>query len=147
MYSFVKDIKFCEQLTQSGFDGAIAVTVVNDKLFYDGKIVDGIYKYFRQSVPISGLIEKPTGPNNESIVIDGSYNINWNDINGDSKYFCVSIPKSPSKEILNQINEYKPITYSKEPRIKNTTNNMGIEGIRNYIRSVLEDGKKDKLEI
>ena len=47
MYSFIKDIIFMEQLKDNGFDATYCLTMVNDKNFYSGKKVDGIYAYFR----------------------------------------------------------------------------------------------------
>jgi hypothetical protein len=46
MYSFAKDIKFMEEVKDRGFTKTACVVLVSDKLFYSGKMVDGIYKYF-----------------------------------------------------------------------------------------------------
>lgn len=47
MYSFVKDIRFMEELKQKGFDNTYCLTFVDDKNFYSGKKTDGIYSFFR----------------------------------------------------------------------------------------------------
>lgn len=77
MFSFVKDIKFVEQLKQKGFDSAYAVTLVSDSTFVKGNKSDGIYSYFRNGKEINGIVTKPTGAKNESVGIEGSYTVNW----------------------------------------------------------------------
>lgn len=77
MYLFIKDIKFCEELKERGFDAAFCVTLVRDKNFYEGKRVDGIYSYFRGSDIINGIIQKPTGSKKEYVEINNSYCIDW----------------------------------------------------------------------
>lgn len=46
MYSFVKDIKFMEELKDRGFNKTATVTLVSDRSFYEGHNNEGIYKYF-----------------------------------------------------------------------------------------------------
>ncbi len=48
LYSFVKDIKFMEQLKKRGFTKTCCVVLVSDRPFYEGKLNEGIYKYFRE---------------------------------------------------------------------------------------------------
>lgn len=88
MYSFVKDIKFMEQLKKRGFDSTFAVTLVNDDNFISGNKTDGIYAYFREGREINGIITKPTGAKNESIEVEGNYKINWIK-NGNYHYYIV----------------------------------------------------------
>ena len=84
MYAFVKDIRFVEQLKEKGFTGTCAVTLVEDKPFYfdSGRSTNDIYGYFRGGKTIKEEIKKPTGEGKEedSILIDGVYNINWVDL-------------------------------------------------------------------
>lgn len=63
MYSFVKDIKFMEQLKEDfGFIHTYCVTLVVDKNFHlPINKSDGIYKYFRNEHKVYGIIFKPTG--------------------------------------------------------------------------------------
>ena len=90
MYSFVKDIKFMEQLKEAGFDGAYCVTLVQDKNFYSGNKVDGVYSYFRNGNTIHGTIIKPTGKKDESIDVHGEYQVEWKSINN-WKYYIVDM--------------------------------------------------------
>ncbi len=93
MYSFIKDICFCEQLTQSGFDGALAFAIVNDKLFYEGSMKEGIYSYFRTLKPLKGSIIKPTGTVPDEIILNREYFINWNKISETSRYYIIATDK------------------------------------------------------
>ena len=92
MFSFVKDIRFMEQLAEAGFTATYCLVLVKDKSFYSGAAQDGIYSYFRGQKPIHGEIHKPTGEQKEEIFIDihGNYIIRWLPC-GDMKYFLVEI--------------------------------------------------------
>lgn len=93
MYSFVKDIKFMEELRENGFNGTAVLTFVDDRNFYSGRLRTGIYSYFRATTPISGVIEKPTGCREERrddhCDFSGSYNVNWQEINADLRYYTI----------------------------------------------------------
>ena len=77
MYGFCKDIRFLEQLKEAGFKHSVFFLIARCHLFWEGPLQDGIYSYFRRSVPIKGTIIKPTGNNIESISLSGSYQIEW----------------------------------------------------------------------
>jgi hypothetical protein len=50
MYSFVKDIKFLEELkTSRKFNRCYLLTITNDHNFWSGQINNGIYTYFRDN--------------------------------------------------------------------------------------------------
>lgn len=146
MFAYVKDIKFCEQLTQSGFDGAIAFTVVDDSGFYQGTTEDGIYKHFRNGHPLTGTITKPTGLRNEIIPLDGEYYILWKDINDSYKYYTVEISKSESEEIINQIEI--PIIKTERVIVRDNTEtqNLGTNDIADYIRKAIKQAKYQNKE-
>lgn len=93
MYSFVKDIKFMEQLKELGFTKACCVALVSDRPFYQGKSNEGIYKHFREEFSIYGEIFKPTGlgKNNESITLYGNYNFEWQELSGTRKFYAIEI--------------------------------------------------------
>lgn len=82
MFSFVKDIKFMEELKESGFDSTYCLTMVQDKNFYSGQKQDGIYAYFRGQDPIHGIITKPTGAKEDSVEVNGYYSIKWRNDKG-----------------------------------------------------------------
>ena len=93
MYSFVKDIRFMEQLRQRGFVKTCCVTLVSDKPFYQGKLNDGIYRFFREEYSVYGEVFKPTGigKNEECITLFARHDFIWNDFNGNRKYYIIEI--------------------------------------------------------
>ncbi|MEJ9221544.1 hypothetical protein P4H46_25520 [Paenibacillus glucanolyticus] len=92
LYSFVKDIKFMEQLKEQGFSKTFSVALVGDRPFYEGRDNSGIYDFFRESRIVRGRIYKPTGQlkNSGFIEIAGEYPISWR-LLGDRRYFIVEI--------------------------------------------------------
>lgn len=90
MFSFVKDIKFMEEMKESGFNEAYCLALVEDKNFYSGQKLDGIYAFFRGGESVHGLICKPTGKKDEQLIINGKYDIRWKNC-GDMKYYIVEI--------------------------------------------------------
>jgi hypothetical protein len=93
MYSFVKDIKFMEQLKNLEFTKTAAVVLVKDRLFYEGYNKKGIYKFFRKEHSVHGKIFKPTGEgkNKNSIILTGKYDFTWQDLSGGRKYYIIEI--------------------------------------------------------
>lgn len=93
MFSFVKDISFMEQVKENlKFTNTFVLTLVNDKNFYEGSYPSEIYKYFRGCTKtINGEIQKPTGKKDESIIINGSYKIEWKKNLSSFVYFTVSL--------------------------------------------------------
>ena len=80
-----------EQLHKNGFDATFCLTMVNDKNFYSGKKIDGIYAFFRGNKTLSGKINKPTGVSYDSIMLDKSYNIVWKGNTENLKYYLIDI--------------------------------------------------------
>lgn len=93
MYSFVKDIKFMEELKESGFTKTAVVVLVSDRPFYEGRSNQGIYKYFRKEYQVYGKIYKPTGAmkDKESIILKEIYNFQWQPLEDNKKYFMIEI--------------------------------------------------------
>ncbi len=93
MYSFIKDIKFMEELLERGFTRAACVALVSARPFYEGRIKTGIYKYFRQEHAIYGDIYKPTGQSKEDkfISLTGRYSFEWQDLDSERKYYIIEI--------------------------------------------------------
>lgn len=97
MYLFITDISFCEYLVNNGFDKCYCITLVNDRLFYSGKSSQNIYKYFRDSKVLHGIVYKPTGRNKNDHfqTIHGRYQINWKPCLGSQhKYYILEIPNN-----------------------------------------------------
>lgn len=93
MYSFVKDIKFIEELKSRGFTKTAAVVLVSDKPFYKGNKNEGVYKFFREEYSVYGSIFKPTGvrKNIDYISISGRNDIVWQDLSKGRKYYIIEI--------------------------------------------------------
>lgn len=93
MYSFVKDIKFMEELKERGFNKTVCVTLVSAKPFYEGRNNQGIYKYFREENAVYGQIFKPTGSlkGKESIILNGYYKFSWKSIYDCSRYYVIEL--------------------------------------------------------
>jgi hypothetical protein len=94
MYSFVKDIKFLEELKESGkFKECYLITMAKNKNFWSGQINNGIYAYFRDNKILTGRINKPTGKNKgiEYYKISGKYKIKWKIFDKDFRYFILKI--------------------------------------------------------
>jgi hypothetical protein len=83
MYSFIKDIKFSEQLKENKFTKVFSFVLVDDKNFYEynsSKKEKGIYSFFRNSkfnIKINKRITKPTGKTKESIILNKKYFTRW----------------------------------------------------------------------
>lgn len=90
MFSFIKDIKFMEELKDAGFNSTYCLTLVQHKCFYSGQKQDGVYAYFRGGKPIHGEIIKPTGKKDETIYVKGKYIIEWKKCK-DMRYYIVKI--------------------------------------------------------
>jgi hypothetical protein len=91
IFKACQDIRFLEQFHYGGFIRCYFVIVSDDPHFYERGKQEGIYKYFRASVPIHGYIRKPTGAKDEAVELDGWYRIVWSPIDEDLKYAIVEV--------------------------------------------------------
>lgn len=94
MYSFVKDIRFMEELKHFGFTNTYTIVLVDNPQFYSGNS-SGIYKIFRDTHQIDGKILKPTAnySKSEFIELQNSYTFNWNKLDDNQSYFFIDISK------------------------------------------------------
>jgi hypothetical protein len=88
MFSFCKDICFAEQLKRSGFERTFLIIFADDPLFYSGN-GKGIFGYFRQKKKLCGSVQKPTGKKDEIVRLNGSYQVEWNEVSGNLKYAMI----------------------------------------------------------
>jgi hypothetical protein len=77
MFSFCKDIRFLEELKAAGFQNNLFVAFTNDHLFWEGPKTDGVYKPFRQSGKLEGVVKDPFY--NEDIKFENKYYFKWQD--------------------------------------------------------------------
>lgn len=90
MYKFCRDIAFLEQLKQAGFRNVYFIAFADDHLFYEGD-AEGIYGFFRANVPLTGVVQKPTGARNENVTINGHYQMQWEPVTETLKSLIVEI--------------------------------------------------------
>jgi hypothetical protein len=81
MFSFCKDIVFCEELKSAGFSTTALVSFAEDPLFYKGPAT-GIYGFFRGGLSLHGKVQKPTGRKDEELYVRGHYDIRWKPVMG-----------------------------------------------------------------
>ena len=101
MFSFYEDIKFVEELVESGkFKNGYCIlftsikelyTPPNKKLNPKNKDNIRLYDSFRVKKQLSGTVSIKTGPLNKSISIKGKYNLNWFDFQDDIKCCVLNI--------------------------------------------------------
>jgi len=93
MYSFAKDVKFMEEVKDRNFNATACVVLVSDKLFYEGKRKDGIYKFFREEYSIYGDIFKPTGAdkNKECISLSRKHKFTWHNLDDQRRFYIIEI--------------------------------------------------------
>lgn len=91
MFKICEDIRFLEQLTEAGFRESYSLVLTADHLFYSDGGDEGIYKLFRKNKQVSGMIQKPTGKKDKTVVLNGSYRLEWKTVRGDLKYFLVQV--------------------------------------------------------
>lgn len=93
IFGLNQDIKFMEELKESGFTKTAVVALVSNSPFYEGRSNQGIYRYFREEYRVYGEIYKPTGAmkGKESIVLKGQYNFKWQSLEDNKKYFMIEI--------------------------------------------------------
>jgi len=97
MFSSCKDVRFLEQLVDSGYNTCYFMMFADDPLFYKTKGDSGIYRMFRKDKMIRNTVRKPTGNKNQVFTFYGSYKIDWNDIKDNLKYFLIKVNKATKK--------------------------------------------------
>lgn len=90
IFGFCKDVAFLEQLRLAGFTSTCFLVFADSHLFYSGR-TEGIYGYFRAELPITGLIQKPTGARDAEISVKGSYVAKWNDLGNEQRYCLIDV--------------------------------------------------------
>lgn len=83
MFQFIEDICFINELKNNGFTGGCTVVLVDDMNYCSTHGINnkqltnkGIYGYFRDNNPITGVISSPK-KNNKTCQLNGSYFAIW----------------------------------------------------------------------
>ncbi len=82
MFSFIKDIKFLEQLKDSWkFEDTIFLVITGNKNFWQWQSkINKLYQSFRKTRLLSGEYEKPTWRKDYTIKLNNNYKIDWYDV-------------------------------------------------------------------
>jgi hypothetical protein len=100
MYKFCEDVKFLEQLVQNGFDSGFALIFTTIEKIYTRSNKEmkprnpentALYCSFREKFQISGSLSIKTGNLNQSILLKGKYDLNWEDFLGNIKVCVVKV--------------------------------------------------------
>lgn len=91
MFSFCKDIAFMEHVKKNGFKQAFLLIFADDHLFYGGASDKPPYNYFRNQIPLTGTVDKPTGKKDYQVNIHGRYIITWDTLYDDLKCSLIEI--------------------------------------------------------
>ena len=92
MYKFCEDIKFLEQLKESGFTDNFFLAITPQSHFWNGRNKKHtIYEKFRKEKELYGTIKNQIGDSKEEVTLKGRHKINWLTINDFTRYFVMRI--------------------------------------------------------
>ena len=92
MYKFCEDIKFLEQLKESGFTNNFFLALTPQSQFWSNySRKDTIYEKFRKEKELYGTIKNQIGDSKEEVTLKGRHKINWLTINDSTRYFVMRI--------------------------------------------------------
>jgi hypothetical protein len=100
MFKFCEDVKFLEQLVECGFNLGFAIIFTTIEKIYTRSIKElkpknpentNLYRGFRENFQISGSLSIKTGNLNQSIILKGKYDLNWEDFLGNIKVCVVKV--------------------------------------------------------
>lgn len=91
MFKVCEDLRFLEQLRDAGFAKCHFLMFCDDRNFYSSVGGSQIYNLFRRERKLYGEIVKPTGRKDRVVNLRGSYSLDWQEINGNLKYFIVTV--------------------------------------------------------
>ena len=92
MYKFCEDIKFLEQLKESGFTDNFFLAITPQSHFWNGRSKkDTIYEKFRKEKELYGTIKNQIGDSKEEVTLKGRHKINWLTINDSTRYFVMRV--------------------------------------------------------
>lgn len=95
MYKFCEDVRFLEQLNSADKNECCFICLVDDYLFYKGKLTEGIYGVFRKSEsnPSYGHINNTIDQyySEKPLNIQGNYNFDWSSIAKHENYRYMTV--------------------------------------------------------
>ncbi len=92
MFHFCKDVKFLEQLKESGFTDNFFLALTPHRSFWNDNGKQGtIYEKFRKEKELYGKIKNDIGDSTEKVNLNGRHKINWLSINDTVRYFVMRV--------------------------------------------------------
>lgn len=92
MFHFCQDVKFLEQLKESGFTDNFFLAITPLSNFWSNRGEQGtIYEKFRKEKELYGEIKNEIGASIEKVTLNGRHKINWLTINDTTRYFVMRI--------------------------------------------------------
>ena len=92
MFHFCQDVKFLEQLKESGFTDNFFLAITPQSNFWSDQGREGtIYEKFRKEKELYGEIKNQIGDSIEKVTLNGRHKINWLTINDTTRYFVMRI--------------------------------------------------------
>ena len=92
MYKFCEDIKFLEQLKESGFTDNFFLAITPQSNFWGDRGKTGtIYEKFRKEKELYGTIKNQIGDSKDEVTLKGRHKINWLTINDSTRYFVMRV--------------------------------------------------------
>ena len=92
MFYFCQDIKFLEQLKESGFTDNFFLAITPRSNFWGDRGKTGtIYEKFRKEKELYGTIKNQIGDSKEEVTLKGRHKINWLTINDSTRYFVMRV--------------------------------------------------------
>ena len=96
MYKFCEDIKFLEQLKESGFTNTFFLAITPNSRFWTGSSHPSpLNQKFRKEKQLYGTITHPR--QNVKVILKGRHKINWLTIDNSTRYFVVRIDHNTVK--------------------------------------------------
>ena len=92
MFHFCQDIKFLEQLKDSGFTDNFFLALTPQSNFWSESGKEGtIYEKFRKEKELYGEIQNNIGDSTEKVHLNGRHKINWLSVNDTVRFFVVRV--------------------------------------------------------
>ena len=106
MFDACRDLQFLEQLVEAGFAGGLFIMHVDDPGFYQSGLQTGIYSFFRGTVPLAGIIAKPTGNKNQTgedsartVALANSYAVQWQPYCSSGRYWLQEVTSTTNPAV------------------------------------------------
>ncbi len=92
MFHFCQDVKFLEQLKESGFTDNFFLALTPQSNFWSDHGTKGtIYEKFRKEKELYGEIQNQIGDSTEKVTLNGRHKIDWLSVNDKVRFFVMRV--------------------------------------------------------